>query len=171
MSTSIYDTKMTLDDSGFLAAMEKAREAADKSISMMSAIGESIGGLGAKVAGLSAPGIGAFAGNIKGAMKQARQASPPVSTLEELRQVFQRSGVSGKDMGGRKTAPLDHFKTHDADRLAKLGLFIGGAPQTPGISEARRTATATEAMKKGIDKLVQGLPKIGLNTGGVAHFA
>jgi hypothetical protein len=28
--------------------------------------------------------------------------------------------------------------------IAKLGLFIGGAPQAPGISEARRTAKATE---------------------------
>jgi hypothetical protein len=178
MSTSIYDTKTTLDNSGFLAVMEKAREAADKSIGMISAIGESIGGLGAKVAGLSAPGIGAFAGNIKDAMEQgrqlaarARQASPPVSTLEELRQAFQRPGVSGKDIGGRKTVPLDHFKTPDVDHLAKLGLFISNAPQTPGLSEARHTATASEAIKKGIDKLVTGLPKINQNTGGPAVFA
>jgi hypothetical protein len=160
--TTIYNSKTTLDNSDFLAAMEKAREAADKSIGMMSAIGESIGGLGAKFAGL--PGVEVFAGGIKNTMEQgrqfaaqARQISPSISTMVKLRQAFQGAGVSGKDKDtkkpARKVAPLDHFKTTDADRFAKLGLFIGGAPQTPGLSEARRTAKATEGILKGIDLL------------------
>jgi hypothetical protein len=114
--------------------------------------------LGVKIAGLSVPG------GIKDVMEQGRQfaaqaqrASSPVSTLAALRQVFQGAGVSGKDMGTKKSArepaSIDHFKTPDADRFAKLGLFIGSAPQTPGLGEAKRTAQATEAIKKGIDKL------------------
>jgi len=147
MSTANYDPKMMLDNSGFLAAMGKAREAAAKSIGMMGAIGASIGGMGAKVAGLSAPGDESFSRDINDAMKQGRQFAA------QARQAFQSAGVSDKDMGTKKPDPLDHFKTPAADRYAKLGLFIGGAPQTPGISEARRTALATEAIKKGIDKL------------------
>jgi len=156
MNPTIYDT-MTRENSAFLDTMEKAREAANKSIGMMSAIGQSIGGL-------SVPGIEASARGINDVMEQGRQfaaqarrTSPPISTLAKLRKDLQRTGVSGEDTGTKKpmqkSAPFDHFKTPDTDRLAKLGLFIGGAPQTPGLSEARRTATATEKISKGIDKL------------------
>jgi hypothetical protein len=36
----------------------------------------------------------------------------------------------------------------DADRLAKIGLFVGGSPAAAGLSELKRTAKATEDTAK-----------------------
>jgi hypothetical protein len=178
MKTSIYDAKTTLNNSGFLAAMEKAREATDKSIGMMNALGESISGLGVKFTSLSQ--VETFTKGIKDAMEQgrqfavrARQASPSLSTMVELQRVFQNAGVVIPDQdtkkSARKAAPLDHFKAPDADRFAKVGLFIGGAPQTPGLSEAKRTAVATEKTVKSLGQLIDVTLKSLNGTGGMTY--
>jgi hypothetical protein len=52
------------------------------------------------------------------------------------------------------------YKPPDADRLAKIGLFVGGSPATPGLTEAKRTAAASEQTNKLLTviegKLVKG---------------
>lgn len=48
------------------------------------------------------------------------------------------------------------LKMPESDRLAKLGLFVGGAPAAPGLSEAKRTAAATEKAAARLDQLVNG---------------
>ncbi|HUB68014.1 MAG TPA: hypothetical protein VL981_11070 [Candidatus Methylacidiphilales bacterium] len=137
------------DDSGFLDAMEKVREIMTGSASMMSsALGESIGGQNTKFAGI--PDIKVFAKEIKDAMEQGRQF------VIQARQAFPGATIAGE--GAKKpaerAASVAHLKMPDPDRLAKLGLFIGGAPQTPGLTEAKRTANATEATVKKIGTLI-----------------
>jgi hypothetical protein len=36
------------------------------------------------------------------------------------------------------------YKMPESDRLSRVGLFVGSSPATPGLTEARRTAQATE---------------------------
>jgi hypothetical protein len=63
------------------------------------------------------------------------------------------------------------LKMPEGDRLAKLGLFIGGAPATPGLTEARRTANATEKALRTLDTLVDVTKSLGgnLNTNAFAN--
>jgi hypothetical protein len=164
MSDSSNPARLTLDNSGLLAALAGAREAMNQTLGTLGSLSESLSGLGAKFA--APPGAGAFAGGLKDAMNQgrqfvaqARQVTQSVSTMGAAMQTaFQqvpspsapKAGAS--DAGGDKetnqplprTSPLDHFKAPDIDRWAKVGLFLGGAPQTPGLSEARRAAKAAE---------------------------
>jgi len=44
--------------------------------------------------------------------------------------------------------PSLSYKMPEGDRLSKLGLFVGASPSAPGLSEARRTANATETLVK-----------------------
>lgn len=53
------------------------------------------------------------------------------------------------------------------DRLAKVGLFVGGAVQTPGLAEAKRTANATEKALKTLDTLVNVMKPLSNNKGTV----
>ena len=155
MSTSIHDTKLTPDHAAFLAAMEQARETADKSIALMNAVSKSLGDL-------SVPGIDPVAGGIKNVLRQGRQAAA------RARRTFPGAGISAPDMSLRRAAHRTlpgHFKMPDADHFARLGLFIGNAPQSPGLSEARRTAIATEALVKKMDRLINSAK------GGVAPIA
>jgi hypothetical protein len=52
------------------------------------------------------------------------------------------------------TRPGFDYKMPEGDRLAKVGLFVGGSTATPGLSEARRTAVATEATARGVARIV-----------------
>jgi hypothetical protein len=62
------------------------------------------------------------------------------------------------------------YKLPDGDRLEKLGLFIGGSPATPGLSEARRTANATEQSLKQLNVLTNLLGRDGLKTTTIARY-
>jgi len=69
------------------------------------------------------------------------------------------------------STPSDsRYKLPEADRLTKLGLFTAGSLQMPGLSEAKRTANASEKMAgtlqqvlthltlpKGLDAGIQGV--------------
>jgi hypothetical protein len=59
-------------------------------------------------------------------------------------------GAAGASVNERSLS----YKMPDSDRLAKVGLFIGGSPATPGLTEAKRTAAATERMSKSMDSLL-----------------
>jgi hypothetical protein len=144
MRDSMHAVKTAQDDSDFFDAMEKAREIVTESVNMMSTFGEGIGGQNAKFTGL--PDIKVFAKDITDAMEQGRQFAV------QAQLAFPGIGISRKDAkkAAEKTAPLTHFKMPDTDRFAKLGLFIGGAPQTPGLTEAKRTAAATEGTFKAL---------------------
>jgi hypothetical protein len=47
-----------------------------------------------------------------------------------------------------------NYKLPEGDRLAKVGLFLGSAAASPGLSELRRTANATEATAKAVARIV-----------------
>lgn len=74
------------------------------------------------------------------------QANLPTS--EEM-EVSRRGGS-----GAGNTTPNINYKMPEADQRARLGFFIGGAPAMPGISEARRTADATERTQKLLEKII-----------------
>ena len=125
------------------------------------------------VAGAAAPLTTDFSSTIKASIASAilafagKQGTPPeAKKLADLiaslaAKVAPAAGAAPAD-GSQKTpgatSGLSIKNTDNADRLAKLGLFIGGAPQTPGIGEARRTATATEESRKLLTKIVQWGP-------------
>ena len=57
----------------------------------------------------------------------------------------------------KKTAPGFlplSYKMPEGDRLSKFGLFVGASPSAPGLSEARRTAAATEGSLKTLNELL-----------------
>ena len=70
--------------------------------------------------------------------------------LVKLNQAIQpKSGgettpAGGGDNGGHGLGRTEAYKAPEADRLAKIGLFVGNAPSAPGLAEAKRTAAATE---------------------------
>ena len=73
------------------------------------------------------------------------------------------SNADRQDKGGVNATAASKFANTDADRLAKVGLFVGGAVQMPGLSEARRTADATEGSLKQLNVLTSLLsgPSLG----------
>jgi hypothetical protein len=77
--------------------------------------------------------LAALAGKIKGATDSALGA--------------QNKGAVGTD------ARSASYKLPEGDRLAKVGLFIGGATASPGLSEARRTAAGVEKSSKTLDAI------------------
>ena len=59
-----------------------------------------------------------------------------------------QSGAPKPNQPGGMGMPALSYKMPEGDRLAKIGLFVGGSPAASGISELKRIASATEDAKK-----------------------
>lgn len=108
MSNPTNETAVTLDTSGYVAAMGQAQEATSKALETVDTASEGLGALGGvfdvvaegitKAVEAIAEGLSDAFAQGQQLMQQARQASQSVASIVELNHAFGDAGLSAGDV-------------------------------------------------------------------------
>jgi hypothetical protein len=89
------------------------------------------------------------------ASAETAQRTALIASLSAQGKAAAANSAQPPDTADAPSARSLAYKMPEGDRLAKIGLFIGGSPTTAGLSEAKRTAAATEKTSRSMDSLIQ----------------